>query len=99
LKKGPHTLRVCFTGYGYTIPEHALHRTLEDKPGVLEGGYLGWAGSLLGGMMFGMVHLAQLPNVCGEDSLAYRIAATATRVAPLIWGARGVWRAAFYRIR
>lgn len=100
-ERGPTHIRGMFTGYGYTIPEHALHRMLEDKPGVLEGGYLGRAGSLLGGMLFGMVHLIawNFNFSTRAEKILWRIAATATSVAPLIWVARGVWMVAFYRIR
>lgn len=54
---GPQHVAGMSTGYGYSIPEHALPRSLADKADVLEGGYLGWASTVLGGMLFGMIHL------------------------------------------
>jgi hypothetical protein len=100
-ERGPTHITGLFTGYGYTIPEHALHRILQDKPEVLEGGYLGWAGTILGGMMFGVVLLIawnfNFPT--RVEKILWRIAATATSIAPLVWGARGVWLVAFDRIR
>lgn len=97
---GPQHITGMFTGYEYSIPEHALPRSLADKAEVLEGGYLGWVGTLLGGMFFGMVHLIawnfNFPTIV--ERILWRIATIATSVTPLLWGMRGVWLVAFNRI-
>jgi hypothetical protein len=100
-EKGPTYIGGMFTGYEYTIPEHTFHRSVVDKVEVLEGGYFGWAGGIFGGMLFGMVHLAawnfNFPTPA--ERILWRVAAVAASAAPLVWGARGIWLAAFHRIR
>jgi hypothetical protein len=89
-EKGPSYVGGIFTGDQYSIPEHAIHSHCRDaRPRLdLEGGFLGWAGGVFCGMLFGLLHCAawdfHFPTPV--ERLLWRIAAVETSLLPLICG-------------
>ncbi|KUJ19883.1 uncharacterized protein LY89DRAFT_682720 [Mollisia scopiformis] len=91
-RAGPAYVAGVFPGDDYSMPGHALHSDLKGARQKFEGGILGWAGGILGGMLFGLLHCAawdyHFPTPV--EGLLWRIAAVVTAAWPLIYGARAL---------
>jgi hypothetical protein len=91
-ERGP-ILDGIWTGYSYSVPEHAIHSDLRDTHEKgLDGGVVGWAGVALGGVLFGLMHVSawsfNFPTPI--EKLLWRITSTITTILPVLSFARGL---------
>ncbi len=88
---GPQYVSGAFTGFRYTMPEHALHSNFKGLDGWnTSGGILSWIGAIAGGLLFGLFHCAawsfNFPTPI--ERLLWRIASVITGAIPVAFGFR-----------